>query len=346
MVKVSQGRVETPALRGVNLGGWLVLEKWLTPSLFNGLVANDERSFCVEVGARKRELLREHRETFITESDFAWLAAQGINAVRLPVGHWVFGSVEPYVGCIEYVDRAFEYAERQGLLVVLDLHTAPGSQNGAGHSGQRGRVGWHENTQNIAETVDVLARLAERYGKRPSLWGIELLNEPSEQIPKSVLINFYQVAYERVRDQAHPEVKVIIADQFRPYAWQDQLASQPYENTVQDSHFYQAFGYFEKRMTIEQHITKVTDEWSRIIKEATRSKPLIIGEWSLGLDDAAYAGMNVTQRNAATRAYGTAQLATFERAAGWFFWTYKKEQSDHWDFRHSLAKGWLSLPAS
>ena len=24
-------------LRGVNLGGWLVLEKWITPSLFEGL---------------------------------------------------------------------------------------------------------------------------------------------------------------------------------------------------------------------------------------------------------------------------------------------------------------------
>ena len=26
-------------LRGVNLGGWLVLEKWITPSLFEGLEA-------------------------------------------------------------------------------------------------------------------------------------------------------------------------------------------------------------------------------------------------------------------------------------------------------------------
>ena len=26
-------------LRGVNLGGWLVLEKWITPSLFEGLQA-------------------------------------------------------------------------------------------------------------------------------------------------------------------------------------------------------------------------------------------------------------------------------------------------------------------
>ena len=29
-------------LRGVNLGGWLVLEKWMTPSVFEGLQATDE----------------------------------------------------------------------------------------------------------------------------------------------------------------------------------------------------------------------------------------------------------------------------------------------------------------
>ena len=29
-------------LKGVNLGGWLVLEKWITPSLFDGTNAVDE----------------------------------------------------------------------------------------------------------------------------------------------------------------------------------------------------------------------------------------------------------------------------------------------------------------
>ena len=37
-------------LRGVNLGGWLVLEKWMTPSLFEGLAATDETTYCAELG--------------------------------------------------------------------------------------------------------------------------------------------------------------------------------------------------------------------------------------------------------------------------------------------------------
>lgn len=47
-------------LRGVNLGGWLVLEKWMTPSLFEGLQAVDETSYCVELGACAEQTLTAH----------------------------------------------------------------------------------------------------------------------------------------------------------------------------------------------------------------------------------------------------------------------------------------------
>jgi glucan 1,3-beta-glucosidase len=47
-------------LSGVSLGGWLVLEKWMTPSLFAGLDATDETSFCVELGAEAEERLSRH----------------------------------------------------------------------------------------------------------------------------------------------------------------------------------------------------------------------------------------------------------------------------------------------
>ena len=58
-------------LRGVNLGGWLVLEKWITPSLFAGLQATDETSYCVELGeAEATRRLHQHWNTFITRDDF------------------------------------------------------------------------------------------------------------------------------------------------------------------------------------------------------------------------------------------------------------------------------------
>ena len=37
---------------------------------------------------RLRAAILDHRSSFITESDFAAMAAGGVNAVRLPVGYW------------------------------------------------------------------------------------------------------------------------------------------------------------------------------------------------------------------------------------------------------------------
>jgi glucan 1,3-beta-glucosidase len=62
-------------LRGVNLGGWLVLEKWMTPSIFEGLKATDETSYCVELGKKAEQSIKNHWNTFITAEDFAWLAS-------------------------------------------------------------------------------------------------------------------------------------------------------------------------------------------------------------------------------------------------------------------------------
>jgi glucan 1,3-beta-glucosidase len=61
-------------LRGVNLGGWLLLEKWMAPSLFQGLAATDETTWCAELGRDAPARLRGHWERFITREDFAWLA--------------------------------------------------------------------------------------------------------------------------------------------------------------------------------------------------------------------------------------------------------------------------------
>ncbi|WP_234418871.1 hypothetical protein [Parazoarcus communis] len=38
-------------LRGVNLGSWLLLEKWMVPSVFEGLAATDETTWCAEMGS-------------------------------------------------------------------------------------------------------------------------------------------------------------------------------------------------------------------------------------------------------------------------------------------------------
>ena len=77
---------ERKKIVGVNLGNWLVLEKWMQPFLFEENCAEDEVWLNRKVPAKKlRPLMKKHRDTYIEETDFAKIAAHGINAVRLPV---------------------------------------------------------------------------------------------------------------------------------------------------------------------------------------------------------------------------------------------------------------------
>lgn len=94
-------------IRGVNLGNWLVLEKWMDNNLFSGTQAMDETYLCAELGHdRTTERLKVHRDEFITERDFEEIAFMGFNAVRIPVPFFLFEDLGPYVHCYEYLVNA------------------------------------------------------------------------------------------------------------------------------------------------------------------------------------------------------------------------------------------------
>ena len=98
-------------IRGTNFGNWLVLEKWMKPDLFAESGEEDETWLARTLSPEKfRALLKEHRDTYITEADFAQVKEYGLNMIRLPVPYHVFGDRPPMVGCIEYVDKAFVWA--------------------------------------------------------------------------------------------------------------------------------------------------------------------------------------------------------------------------------------------
>lgn len=317
------------AMRGVNLGGWLVLERWITPSLFKDTDAADEFSLMHALGERAEAVIGEHRRTFITESDFAWLAAHGIEAVRIPVGYWAFGGEEPFIKNIEYVDSAFHWAAAHSIKVLIDFHAAPGSQNGWDHSGRSGSMDWHEHAAHQQKSLKVIAQLAERYGRNPQLYGIEVLNEPHWDVPKKTLARFYEAAYQAIRKHAPDSVAVVISDAFRPYDWGDTLAEPLFTNVILDRHFYQCFDDADKSLDIHGHIQKAEKQWCEDVDALQTLKPVIAGEWSLALDG------EVSPEDRA--AYANAELAAMDRTAAWFFWTYKTEESPEWDLRKSAT---------
>lgn len=325
---------------GVNLGGWLVLEKWMTPSVFSGDTI-DEYGLCDGADEKTLAAIKKHRDTFITGTDFVWLVSQGISAVRLPVGYGVFGDEPPYQATIDYVDKAFAWAEETGIKILLDMHAAPGSQNGWDHSGRSGKVRWHKEEANIIKTLDVLNRLAGRYKDSPSLLGFELLNEPKWTVPRRKLMKYYEAAYRLIRAECGEGPWIVFHDSFRPRRWKRKLRSPEYANVFIDTHQYQTFSKRDKRLDLAGHLRKTLTKVSRTLAKMAKRHRVIVGEWSLALDPISLQGLNQMQQEAAYRAYGGAQLIAYERTSAWFYWSYKTEAGGVWSFRDAADKGWL-----
>lgn len=296
------------ALTGVNIGGWLVPERWMTPSLFKD-------------GTPNARALNHHYETFITPDDIAWLAMQGVQIVRIPV---------PYNAPFDYIDPIVAAAGWHGMYVLLDVHTAPGSQNGWEHSGRVGEPLWHTDPHHIAKTLDAVGAIASHYATAPNLWGIEVLNEPRWDVPHDILTDYYRRAYQKIRKIS--DVRIIFSDAFRPHVWQGAFPSETYKNVALDLHLYQAFSPEDKALSLAGHIQKAKQEWAQLIASIQKEIPVVVGEWSLGFDEPG---------DKAAMQYGHAQQDAFAQAQAQFFWSYKTEQKDNWNFRHCVQAGLL-----
>ncbi len=316
------------------------MERWITPELFEGLEARDETEFCKELGGQAAVKLQDHRRTYITSEDFRWISEHGLNSVRIPVPYLIFGELEPYVGCVEFLDFALQSAAENKLKIIIDLHTAPGSQNGYDHSGLTGQLEWHKDNSNVDKMLEVIEKIAERYKDSSSFAGIELLNEPSPKIPHQLLLDFYKHGYELVRRHCSDSVAVIVSDAYRPHDWSAAFDGD-FNNIVLDVHLYQAFSWLDKRKNIHKILGTVTTDWKNLITEIQRSLPVVIGEWSLGLDKRAFKGMGDFERDKAMQAYARAQQEIFSLSRGNFFWTYKTSNMAGWSFRDALKFGWI-----
>ncbi|KAI7151717.1 hypothetical protein KC316_g14929, partial [Hortaea werneckii] len=163
------GRGAQAVVRGVNLGGWLVTEPWMTPSLFEDTDTEDEWHLCAQLGKDQcLETLQDHWENFYTRDDLVAIKRAGLNSIRIPLGYWAVDleDYEPYVkGQYPYLIRAVQWAQELDLTVFLDIHGAPGSQNGYSGSGLVDEVTFQSNQSNADRTLKVLRNLTEEFSK-------------------------------------------------------------------------------------------------------------------------------------------------------------------------------------
>ena len=329
-------------LQGVNLGGWLVLERWMTPSVFEGTDAIDEHSFMQTVGAKTK--LREHQKTFIQEEDFRWMQQNGINAVRIPIGYWIIDGDDPYISSIGRLDWAVQMCAKYQIKALICLHGAPGSQNGHDHSGQTGKALWYDNDSYRTRTVEVLVKLAERYRDQSAVWGIELLNEPLAKIWQPTLRRFYKDAYRAICAVGRPGLVVVYSDAFMPRLMSGALW--PFEQfpVMMDHHWYHFFihRWLQPRLPFWLYYQYL--RYKRLVlRRLSRAQPIIIGEWNGIIGGEKLNNYPQSSHQAIVDMHIKKQLEAFSGCAGWFYWSYKTDDRGVFHFRSMVEDGRIDV---
>nr|XP_019008690.1 uncharacterized protein I206_06372 [Kwoniella pini CBS 10737]OCF47471.1 hypothetical protein I206_06372 [Kwoniella pini CBS 10737] len=334
-------------IRGVNLGGWLLTEEWITPSLYTDDAA-DEWHLCEELGKKKcLSSLESHWKSFFTRDDFEDIKAAGLNSVRIPIGYWAVDvlETEPYVsGQYPYLIQAVNWASELGLSVLIDLHGAPGSQNGQDNSGLIGNTSFYSNTSNIDRTLNVLKNFTEEFTQDiygDTVIGIELLNEPrlSDTFTMANLKDFYSEASEVIRG-VNGNINITMHDAFwGPQYWANY---NPLPNTTEastgnytiDTHQYYAFEPLNN-LPHDIILEKVCNI-SKILKLTNQGiLPTIVGEWSLETGHSPNSTSsslqnkndNSQEKRTWFRLFFESQLAAYQPnsndqpSIGWYYWT-------------------------
>jgi glucan 1,3-beta-glucosidase len=312
----------------------------MTPSLFAGTDAKDEFSFMGAPGAAMK--LEEHRRSWITEGDFRWLAANGINAVRIPVGYWVLEGEAPFVGARAHLDWAMDTAAKYGLQVVLDVHGLQGSQNGRDHSGRVGKANWFRRRRNRVESLKSVEQIAKRYRDYPNLWGYQVINEPKLGLFHFKLRKFYHDAFERLRTILRPHTRFVYSDAFTPrlMSW---VLPRAKDAVVMDVHLYHMATIGATYRPLQWYWSKMQRR-RRVLQRLSQRHPLIIGEWSGVISGETMRSVPQSEHKELFRRYVQEQLRQYEEHAGWFYWSYKTEKPGQWNFRSMVEAGLIELP--
>ncbi|OJA19124.1 hypothetical protein AZE42_02153 [Rhizopogon vesiculosus] len=368
-------------VRGVNLGGWLVLEPWITPSIFEDTGNSDiidEWTFGqFQDYNTAKAALQDHWSSWITEKDFEAIAAAGLNHVRLPIGYWAFevGAGEPYItGQLDYLKSAITWASNHDLKLIIDLHGAPGSQNGYDNSGHKmSYPTWHSNQTNVDRTDAIIKTIISMVDSQTGTVPIIApLNEPAGYNGDDVLEVVKQYWYDSYPYGSSQQSNTVelIHDAFQSLSyWDGFMSSSDYQGVAMDTHIYQMFSDEQVAYSYSQHIQDACSHGSDL---SAFDLWIIVGEWTPASTDCAtwlngrgggarydgtksgdstYVGSCTGKTGSASsfsssyktfmRQYWEAQVISYEKGAGWIQWTWKAENADDWSYQAGLQYGWI-----
>ena len=178
-------------LRGMGLGGWMLMEGYMMQSSDVADTQHEFRERLIELigTAKTDEFFDSWHKNHVTKADIDSLASWGFNSVRLPMHYNLFTlpiQDEPISGENTWLEKGFtmvdellDWCKSNEMYLILDLHAAPGGQgaNAAISDYDSDLPSLWESNENKSKTVALWKKLAERYKSEAWLGGYDLLNE-------------------------------------------------------------------------------------------------------------------------------------------------------------------------
>ncbi|KAF1322460.1 Glucan 1,3-beta-glucosidase, partial [Globisporangium splendens] len=305
-----------------------------------------------------------HWKSFITEDDIAQIASAGLNTVRVPVGYWITGFDDHDVsneaewkvhapGGLKHLDRLVrEWVKTHNVSVLISMHAAKGSQNGAENSSPaaKDRSLWPLYPGNIATTVDAVRFLAQRYKGDDAFLGIGLLNEPDGATTAKALYQYYEDAYRLIRIEDQNDciltVSPLLTEQSAKFDLNELLPGA--SNVWVEWHRYSTRG-FEDATEDELLTSAIPALQSELDSWKDKSdKKLFIGEFSFAIAKQQFTD---TQHRLNEFAHAQLELLTNHVDVGWTFWTWRVSGDDddttgselsRWSLRSTIRNGVFS----
>jgi endoglucanase len=339
-------------LSGINVGNLLLQEGWMSPLALEpnkdasgnyqrdsdgyytypdfteeqfetGLAANPNMT-----SAEKAAAVAAYRQAWFSADDFKVVKNNlGLNAIRLPF-YWrnILNddlSVKSETEAFSYLDWFVTNCKDNGLYCILDLHGAPGGQNGYEHSGQEGKNDLWTVEKYQTAAADLWKAVADHYTKTDPELGktiacYDILNEPCSTINGKTTSACYPVfdkIYKAIRGEGDNHVVTFEG------AWDYSTLPNPnaynWTNIMYEYHFYN--WYHEK---LSQSLYHIYLDMTNMFRNY--EVPVLIGEFNCFEDRKAWAN----------------ELNRFDsREYNWTIWNYKVVVTGWWSSSWGVYTG-------
>ncbi len=201
-------------LRGINLGNWLEPEGYMFHFDGGPQSPREIEDLTAELIGPEKAAAFWHRwrETYVTEADIDRVKREGFNSVRVPI-HWKLFDSDDAEG-FRLLDGLIQWARKDGIYIIVDLHCAPGGQTGTNIDDSGGYPWLYSSPEAQAHTIAIWRRIAARYKSEPIILGYDLLNEPIPHFPQLQQFNkdlepFYRRLAEAIRQVDRNHVLIL-----------------------------------------------------------------------------------------------------------------------------------------